>query len=690
MATLEQIAEAIKRADAAGNAEDVKSLGAAYRALQAQAGSVNPYDNGAIRLTGKVDDLPSRQPAGPDLLSSTLATVNGLSASVPFLQPVTDAIGGSIAQVAGGSYDDYISRQKAIREALAKRAPLARMSGEIAGLLAGTGAMNMTKLGAEALGFSGGLGQRVANSAMSSGGFAVADSLSSGETGTEALMSGATGAIVGGALPLAGAGLRWAGGKLADNVIRPMATLANRENEVTKRLGGAIAQDRAGGAVMDAATDAMARKAGAEVLNADRFGSAIRTLARTAANVSAEADNAFKNVTQDRFYTQGKRAVSFVRSLMGGATDDLALQDRLRSAARVANKTAYDAAYEAPKAKAIWSPQIRQLMAATPFKQALREADEVASNEAAIGGFKAIRNPFTFDADGNVIGLRKLADGSNALPNLEYWDIVQRTLRRKSEVAARAGDNLLAGQIREMRTALLNELDSAVPQFKTARQGAAGFFGAEDAIDAGRKAFTSARQVNEIGRAVAAMKPAEKEAFSVGFSSELIDAINASRDRVNVINSVFGSESARKRIAIALGPQRARELEAYVKMEQVLDLLRNATQGNSTTAKQLIQAGLMGGGAGGLGYLSSGGDLSVGMSAAGLAILGRRGLQMLGKSVDDQVMKRVAEVLASGDAKLLERAIQNASLSKAHMDALDAIMRGLETAAKGTALAVAN
>ena len=59
MATLEQIAEAIKRADAAGNAEDVKALGAAYRALQAQAPvdpasvqTLNPYDNGAKRLTG--------------------------------------------------------------------------------------------------------------------------------------------------------------------------------------------------------------------------------------------------------------------------------------------------------------------------------------------------------------------------------------------------------------------------------------------------------------------------------------------------------------------------------------------------------------------------------------------------------------------------------------------------------------
>ena len=222
-----------------------------------------------------------------------------------------------------------------------------------------------------------------------------------------------------------------------------------------------------------------------------------------------------------------------------------------------------------------------------------------------------------------------------------------------------------------------------MPQFQQARKGAAGFFGAEDAIEAGRKAVTSTKQTGEIGRAVMAMSPAEKDAFSVGFSSEIIDAINASKDRVNVINSIFGSESARQRILIALGPQRARELEAYVKMEQVLDLLRNATQGNSTTAKQLIQAGLMGGGAGGLGLLASGGDLTTGFSAASIAVLGRRGLQMMGKTVDDQVMKRVAEILASPDPAQLQRAIQNASLSKQHMEAIDAVMRALSATAKG-------
>lgn len=642
------------------------------------------------KLSGPVPQKLQPQQPGPDLLSSTLATVNGLSASVPFLQGTTDAIGGGIAQLLGGDYGAFIDHQKAIREGLAERAPVARLAGEVGGTLGTLGAAAGTKLGAEALGLTGRFGQRLVNSAASSAGLSTADALSRGDTGADALASGGLGALIGGATPILGAGLRFAGRGIRDNVVRPIATLANRENEVTRRIGGAVSQDVASGARMTGATEQTAEKAGAEVLNADRFGSAIRTLARTSANVSPEADNIFKATTDQRFATQGNRAVSFVRGLMGGATDDLALQDMLRTAARSTNKAAYDAAYSAPSAKAIWSPQIRQLLTATPFKQALREADEVAANEAAVTGGKAIRNPFMFDADGNVTGLRQLPGGGTALPNLEYWDIVQRTLRTKADQAASAGNRLLASQIKEMRSQLLASLDGAVPQFKTARQGAAGFFGAEDAIEAGRNAVKSTKATPEIERAVSAMKPAEKDAFSVGFASEIIDAINATRDRVNVINSIFGSESARKRIAIALGPQRARELEAYVKMEQVLDMLRTATQGNSTTAKQLIQAGLMGGGAGGLGYLGSGGDLGTGMSAATLAIIGRRGLQMAGKSVDDQVMKRVAEVLSSGDPKMMERAIVNATLSKQHMEALDAIMRGLSAASRGTALEMAN
>jgi len=55
MATLEQIGEALRRADAAGNVEDAKALAAAYRQMQSSADAMNPYNNGAMRLTGKVE-----------------------------------------------------------------------------------------------------------------------------------------------------------------------------------------------------------------------------------------------------------------------------------------------------------------------------------------------------------------------------------------------------------------------------------------------------------------------------------------------------------------------------------------------------------------------------------------------------------------------------------------------------------
>lgn len=51
MATLEQLAEGIRRAHAAGNAEHVRILGQAYRQMQAQ------QQGGPIRLTGKVEPM---------------------------------------------------------------------------------------------------------------------------------------------------------------------------------------------------------------------------------------------------------------------------------------------------------------------------------------------------------------------------------------------------------------------------------------------------------------------------------------------------------------------------------------------------------------------------------------------------------------------------------------------------------
>jgi hypothetical protein len=644
------------------------------------------------QLQGRVADLPSQQPAPtprPDLLSSTLATVNGLSASVPFLQGTTDTIGGLIAQATGGNSNEYIARQRAIREGLAKQAPLARLSGEIGGTVAGMGALGATKAGAEALGMTGPLWQRIANSGLSSAGLSTADALSRGERGTDALSAGALGGTLGAVLPIAGAGLRLGGSQVKKSLIDPIATMLAPENAVTSNLGKSIGADKAAGAIMSSADEATARAAGVPITNADRFGPAVRRLTRTASNIDDEAKATLSRAVDDRFAGQTTRAENFVRQLMGGATDDLALKDTLRAAADASNSINYSKAMNDPNARAVWSQPIAELMQSPTFRAAIDAAESRGADRAAVSGFKAVKNPFVQTPDGGFT-LRTNPDGSRALPSLQFWDQVKRNLDGLIDQARPTpiggGDRTKYADLTALKRKLVSALDAQVPSYANARSKAAAFFGAEDAIDVGRKALTMTKQLPELERAVAGLTKAEKDAASVGYASELIDSIRASGDNRNIaIASFFNNPEARARTALFLGPTKAKQLEAYIRVESIVDQLRGAVKGNSSTAEQLIAAGAVGTGVG-----VATGDWQSGMTVGVLAGLGMKGLKAAGKNVDEQVMRRVAEILLSDDPRLLERAIQNASLSKAHMEALDGILRGLSIGARGAVLATAN
>ena len=84
------------------------------------------------------------------------------------------------------------------------------------------------------------------------------------------------------------------------------------------------------------------------------------------------------------------------------------------------------------------------------------------------------------------------------------------------------------------------------------------------------------------------------------------------------------------------------------------------------------------------------GDWKQGLTAGALAGVGMKAMKAAGKRVDEEIMRNVAEMLLSPDPAMINRAIQNATMSKAHMDALDAIMRGLAVGARGAALATVN
>jgi hypothetical protein len=162
----------------------------------------------------------------PDLATSTLATVGGLTSSVPFLNNVSDALlagGQSIGDAVTGQPVDFNSRFRGIqnrRQQVAQAAPLANMAGNVAGTIAGSAALGGTKLGADALGLVGKGVVPFLKAAGSTAAYEGLQGISEGQSGGELLGRMGVGAGAGGFGNLIGQGINKAGQVIADKFTR--------------------------------------------------------------------------------------------------------------------------------------------------------------------------------------------------------------------------------------------------------------------------------------------------------------------------------------------------------------------------------------------------------------------------------------------------------------------------------------
>lgn len=445
--------------------------------------------------------------------------------------------------------------------------------------------------------------------------------------------------------------------------------LINPEAEAARRVQGAIAQDtRVGGNKMKPGDFDSAQILGQPAVVADVGGETTKALARSAANTSPEARQALLKVTNDRFEGQAPRISEYVMG-MGTGQNAIATREQLQAAAKRVNRPAYEKAYaEAPGG--VWNDQLAQLAQAPDMAAAIKAATKTGANKAAAEGFRPVKNPFTVDASGNVT----LTD-PKVTPSLQFWDHVKQNLDDTIERYSRAGEKGARNDAIELKRQLVAYLDSIAPSYKEARQGAAKFFGAEDAIEAGEIfASPKARGSNaEYARIIAKFSPPEKQLFADGFISKLSDQIRETGDRRNVINTIFNSPAAKERVAMALGPARAKSLEAFLHTERIMDELRTAVQGNSTTARQLAEAGLAGGAVGGFLGGSDPRDISLGALMGAMARTGKT-------RIDARVAQRVGEMLASNNPDVVKKAIGIAAKNRPILD----FLRNLSLTATGT------
>jgi hypothetical protein len=561
---------------------------------------------------------------------------------------------GSLTGIGGqaGEYEKNLASQRAVDEANMQEHPVASIGGTVAGaavLPVGAAARAPTLMGGIRAGAKVGAAQGAAYGAGSS-----PDLTDKSAVLTNMGEGAALGGALGGAVPLVAPAARsilnatgipqTARGFIApeQEALRQIGTAlegdaATRAGLIARRQAqgepmGAAERSRLGLTPQEAGT---ALDNGAPITTADYGGEATRRLARQAANISPEASDILRSETAHRFEGQQFRIADRLTRLGGG--DSTQTLEELQAAARRANKPAYDKAFAEGEAGS-WHEGLAQLAQAPVVADAIKGATRTGANKAAAEGFRPVKNPFTVLDSGEV----KLTN-ENVKPTLQFWDAVKRNLDDKIETLQRGGEKSAARDAIELRRQLVSHLDRDFPAYSAARGQAARFFGAEDALEAGTK-FVAAKGGNsEYRRVIAKMSAPERALFAHGFMSEIERQINETGvNRSPLIKAMFQSPAARERIHMAIGEGSARNLETGLHVEAVMDQLRTAVTGNSTTAQQLgdvfRHGGLLGGGLHMVGAIKA---------------LMRHGA----KGVDETVMQRVAEGLTSRNPEVYARAL---------------------------------
>jgi hypothetical protein len=561
------------------------------------------------------------------------------------------------------AYETAVTRERDLNKTAEEQHPVASIAGNVAGAVAlplGAAGQAATLPGRMAAG--AGVGTVLGGAAGAGEGIGAAD------TASRAAMGAGVGGIVGAAAPAALAGVAAAGRGIA-RATEPLRNayrgFRDPEGEAARRVTASIARDyRNADPGLSGAEFRAARAEGQPVTVIDLGGETTRALARSSANTSPEGRGVLNRAIDDRFEGQSGRLEGWFNQTFHYPNAH-SQQQAIDQLERTVNRTGYERAYRLGD-RDIMTPELDRLLGAPAVADAMRSAVERGQNRAIVQGMGAFNPRAT--VENGVVRFNRGANGAPAYPNLQLWDYTYRELRDAAQRAFRSGSNEEGGAMQSLAQALRNELDTAIPAYGQARGVAASFFRAENALEAGQNFVAQNFGNREARAAIAQMRPLERQLFQDGFVSRYVEQIRNSPDRRNVLNQINNSPAAREKIEIALGPQRSAELETFLRVETAMDAARGAVQGNSTTTRQLIEAGL----AGGVGYGTATGDWNPQnvFTAAFVGGLARGAASRANQSIDQRVARRVADMLVSPDPRVLQRGMTLVARQPRYLDAL--------------------
>jgi hypothetical protein len=569
-------------------------------------------------------------------------------------------------QQASQVYQSIANKERQEEAQLSEAHPALSLGGNVAGAL-------LLPIGAAARAAT--LPARIGAGAAVGGAYGALYGAGSGTSPEDRLERAATGGAIGTVGGVAAPAVATGVGKVTSTISNrvgamlghPLQALRNSRNidqAANERIAQTLkydAENTAGG--MSAADVHAASQSGQPLALMDLGNAATQDLARASANQSPAARAALEATVGERFKSQSRRVVDFIRQFAPFGGNATKTQEAIDAAQVAANKGAYARAYAAGN-RPIINDDLERLMGSPDVVKAMKAASEQGKSRAIADGFGAFNAGVKVTDDGRVI-FQSGKNGVPTYPNIQFWDYAYRSLRDSANAAFRAGRNDEGSYLSSLAKQLRSTLDSEVPEYGQARAGAAAFFGAENALEAGQKFLTS--PLEGARSAIVKMSAPERALFAEGFVSALADKISKiSNNRSVTIDRIFNSDDGKSRIALALGPGRAQELEMFLRREDMMDLARKAVTGNSTTVRQLMTgklAGFVSHGAVGAGIGASIDELLSGevnwkhVMAAG--ILGGTGVAT--SAVNTKLAQSIAEKLASDDPRVWREVLRVAA-----------------------------
>lgn len=512
-------------------------------------------------------------------------------------------------------YSAYLARERDNIEQFQEEQPEAALGAEVVGALTTVGGMvGSGKTAVKA-------GQTARQRALAAGGEGTAYGTLAGVGNSEGgaenrAIDGAFGGVLGGTTGMAGSALVTAVGRGWDVLRRKLAPkFGTPEGRAKAQLAAAMADSGMTPEQITAKLDSL----GGEGMVMDAMGEPGRALARTSANNSPAAREMLETASVTRMAGQPDRLTD--KLLEAGGLDEPRTVRELQDAARAEARPGIKAAYE--EARSLGNDIDLEAFADIRGTRIGKEAFEE--------GMAAARDRMR--GKGEPSALDVLDEAKKYLDGIAQPDAGKRPTPRQ----AFAGE--LAKDIRD-RT------DEWLDEYANARGKARDLFKREEAYELGAEG-AKPRVAADFGRRVAANS--NDDAVRAGYAAAKVDQVQNRRATPGAVDALFGPRRQQEALDTALGPN-AGPVRRQIDAEREFGLTDRALRGNSTTARQLVEAGIIGGGGAGAGLYLGGDAESAGLGLLASILLRRGGgaaANALWNKSNKATANIVAEILAS-------------------------------------------